>query len=87
MVALWVGFGTTLDGTLRPLRAQRGVAVLVGALFGALGYRAGVGLGAAELGQPTLQSLACIAVAWGLVLPLLLTVDGALDDAPQRPLA
>lgn len=85
MVALWVGFGTTLDGTLRPLRARRGVAVLVGALFGTLGYRAGVGLGAAELGPSAIQSLACIALAWGLVLPLLLTLDAALDDTPQRP--
>ncbi len=85
MVALWVGFGTTLGSALRGLRSRRLAAAVVGAVFGALGYRAGVALGAAELAEPMAESLGTVALAWAVVLPLLLWVDAALEgDDPHH---
>lgn len=83
MVALWVGFGTTLGGLLRGLRRRPLAAAAVGAVFGALGYRAGVALGAASLGTSAGVSLAAISLAWALVLPLLLRIDALLDGTPD----
>jgi len=85
MVALWVGFGTTLGGLLRGLRRRPLVAAAVGAVFGALGYRAGVALGAASLGTSGGVSLAAISVAWAWVLPLLLRIDALLDGTTDPP--
>ncbi|HCH65533.1 MAG TPA: DUF2878 domain-containing protein [Deltaproteobacteria bacterium] len=85
MVALWVGFGTTLGGALRALRMRWLGSVLVGAVFGALGYRAGVALGAAELGAPIPWSLGCVALAWGVVLPLMLQLDARLEPSTSTP--
>ena len=85
MVALWVGFGTTLGGALRSLRMRLVASVFVGTLFGALGYRAGVALGAAELGEPMSWSLGCVALAWGVVLPLLLRLDAYLEGHQTKP--
>jgi len=85
MLALWVGFGTTLDGVLHALRTRLITAALVGAIFGPMGYRAGVALGAAELGSPSTWSLACVAVAWAAALPSLLRVDAALEGSTIHP--
>ena len=71
-------------------RRRRIAAAAVGAIFGALGYRAGVALGAAQLADPIGRSLGVVALAWAVVLPLLLWVDAALEGAdglaaPAKP--
>jgi hypothetical protein len=47
-----------------------GVSALAGLVFGPLTYHAGVQLGAASM-QTWLTSMLCIALAWMVVLPLM----------------
>lgn len=78
MVALWIGFATTLPGALRSIGRRPIAAAVTGALFGPLGYRAGVAMGAATLGEPAAASLGVIAGAWALALPALGHLDARL---------
>ncbi len=74
MVALWIGFGTTLRA-LAPLLAMPLVAVAVGALAGPLAYNGGVAFGAARFGEDAWASRLVIAAAWAAALPLLVAVE------------
>lgn len=84
MVALWVGFATTLPGALRSIARRPVAAAAMGAVFGPLGYRAGVAMGAATLGEPAAASLAAIALAWALALPALGLLDERLTGPSSR---
>ena len=47
--------------------------------------KAGVALGAADLGSPSTWSLACVAIAWAAALPTLLRVDATLEGSTTHP--
>ena len=74
MVALWVGFGTTVR-TLGPAlgvgAAAWIAAVALGALAGPLAYSGGVGLGAARFGEDAWRSRGIVAAAWAVAMPAL----------------
>lgn len=83
MVALWVGFATTLNGSLRWLAGRPLVAAALGALAGPLSYRAGVALGALEV-----RSYGAVALEWSVAMVLLLWLAqrAAGDTAAWRGL-
>jgi hypothetical protein len=70
MVALWVGFGITLDGCLAWLNGRYGLGAVLGLLGGPLAYGAGVRMGA--LGVAGTSGYAAVAVEWGVAMPALL---------------
>ena len=74
MVALWVGFGTTLR-TLGPLLPLPWAAMALGAVAGPLAYTGGVGFGAAHFGADTVTSRVVIGAAWAVAMPLLVAVE------------
>lgn len=69
MVALWMIFASTLRGSLGWLRGRYSLAALLGALSGPVSYLYGARLGAIEMGEPLVASLATVASAWALILP------------------
>jgi hypothetical protein len=73
MLALWAVFATTINSSLGWLKQRLLLAGLLGALAGPLSYWAGARLGALELVFPVL-ALAALAVGWGVITPLLLTL-------------
>ena len=81
MTALWMLFATTLNGSTEWLAGRYRLAAVLGALFGPLSYLAGERLGAITLSSNALVSLGGIAIVWGLVMPALLRIRGALSDA------
>jgi hypothetical protein len=66
--ALWLVFATTLNVSLRWLRARPALAVALGAVGGPLSYQAAAALGALELTAPG-AAVAAQAVAWAALLP------------------
>ncbi len=77
MVALWANFATTLNVSLSPLQRHPWLAALLGAGGGPTAYWAGAQLGAMTVYNAT-ATYSALAVAWGLLTPLLLALAGAL---------
>lgn len=77
MVALWALFVTTLNVSLRWLRAHPALGAALGGIGGPVAYYAGARLGAIEL--VAAASLAAIAIGWALITPLLLACARRLD--------
>ena len=71
ILALWVLFGTMLNGTLAWLQGRPGLAALVGAIFGPLSYLSGARLGAASFLRSRALAIAVLASVWAAVLPAL----------------
>lgn len=78
MVALWALLATTLNVSLRRLRAHPALGALLGGIGGPIAYYAGARLGAIELAAAG-TSLAAIAIGWALFTPLLLASARRLD--------
>ena len=77
ILALWLGFATALNNSLRWMRKHTIVAILFGAIGGPLAY-----LGASKLGALTLQgthSIIALSIGWAVINPLLLYVSARFD--------
>lgn len=72
ILGLWVNFALTLNGSLSWLQGRYLLAAVLGAVGGPLAYRAGVGLGAAELRASGEVVYGALALVWALAVPLLL---------------
>jgi non-ribosomal peptide synthetase component F len=83
MVALWAMFATTLNVSLRALRARPWLAAALGAAGGPLAYYAGARLGALQLADFH-AGLAAIAVGWAWLTPLLLASARRNDGFARR---
>jgi len=83
MLALWAGFATTLNVSLRWLRSSPALAVLLGALGGPAAYYAGAKLGAVEFDNLA-AALVAIGVGWAIVTPLLVGAARRLDGYAAR---
>lgn len=84
MVALWGLFAVTLNVTFRWLRGRPRLAALLGALAGPLSFASGVRLGAAAFVDAA-AALALLAVAWGVLMPLLMKLAERLDGVTLPP--
>lgn len=71
MVALWASFATTLNVALRAFRTRYALVSLVGFIGAPLAYIAGARLGALEW-VVAAPALLLIAVAWAILMPLLM---------------
>jgi hypothetical protein len=83
IVALWLAFATTLNASLRWLKARTVLAVGLGAVGGPLSYAAAQRLGAVALPEPT-SSLAVQALGWALLLPACLRIADRFDGWRAR---
>jgi hypothetical protein len=83
IVALWLVFATTFNVSLKWFKSHLAVVAAFGFIGGPLAFYAGEALGALTL-TPTF-GLAAIAVAWGLLMPMLMLLARRLDgvNAPQ----
>ena len=90
IIALWVGFATTLNVSLGWLRGRWYWALLFGALGGPLAYWAGMKLGGVRLPDPV-AALAVLAGGWSFLMPvvswLALRLSGQLVVTRRVPLA
>jgi Protein of unknown function (DUF2878) len=84
MVALWMLFATTLNGSMSWLAGHYGLAALLGVLFGPVSYVAGARLGAIDLPDRWVGSLAGVAVAWAFAMPTLLMLRDWLSSTPTK---
>ena len=83
ILALWAGFVTALNVSLRWLRNKqlRGkliIAILFGAIGGPLAYAAAARLGAVTLNSMP-QSYIALGVGWAIITPLLLKLAECFD--------
>jgi hypothetical protein len=78
MVALWALFATTLNVSLRWLRAWPALGALFGAVGGPVAYYAGERLGALRFADP-LPGLVAVAAGWALATPLLFALARRLE--------
>ena len=77
ILALWVGFATSLNVSLRWMHDRYLIAVIFGAVGGPLAYMA-----ASRLGAVTLNSTASyimLSVGWAMITPLLLRISAKFD--------
>jgi hypothetical protein len=82
MMALWAIFATTLNVSLRSLRAHPVLALILGALGGPLAYFAGARLGAITLVAAG-PALSVIALGWAVLTPVLLLAARRFDGYAQ----
>ena len=72
MTALWMGFASTLNHSMRWLHGRCVLACLLGTVGGPLSYYAGVRLGVLTFIPAVAVTLPVLAVVWSLVVPGLL---------------
>ncbi|MCX6997451.1 MAG: DUF2878 domain-containing protein [Kiritimatiellaeota bacterium] len=70
LAALWALLGTTLRGSLSWLAGRYWLSAILGAVAGPLSYLGGARLGAATLPVNHAFSVAALAVAWAVAMPL-----------------
>ncbi len=85
--ALWMGFASTLNHSMRWLHGRYGLACLFGATGGPLSYYAGVSLGALTFVPSTGTTLIVLAAVWSLVVPGLLWLAHTMSPqvSPEEP--
>jgi hypothetical protein len=67
MLGLWIGFATTLNGSLTWLLRHPTIAVIFGAVGGPLTYWSGAKLGALTMG-PLIDALIPIGIGWAIAM-------------------
>jgi len=78
MVAMWAMFATTLNVSMRWLRARPALGAVLGGIGGPLSYYAGVRLGALEFVTAG-AAVAAIGIGWTVLTPVLLAAARRLD--------
>ena len=82
--ALWAAFAMTLNHSMAFLGDRPWLAALLGLVGGPLVYWAAAGtFGAVDFGVPTAWIMAALALAWALLLPLLMTLNKRLTDSTR----
>jgi hypothetical protein len=78
MLALWLGFATSLNVSLRWMQGHPVWAALLGAVGGVASYAGGARLGAATLLAPV-TALVLVALCWAALMPLFMWLARRLD--------
>jgi hypothetical protein len=78
IVALWVGFATSLNVSLRWLKGRSLLASALGAIAGPLAYLGGAKLGGVGF-ENAFAGLAALAIGWAVIMPLLVTLSNRYD--------
>lgn len=77
IMALWLGFSTVLNVSLRWMRGRHIIAIVFGAVGGPLAY-----IGAEKLGAVVLMgypSYIALGIGWAIITPLLLHISSQAD--------
>lgn len=82
IVAMWVLYATSLNGSLEWMRGRYRLAALLGAIAGPMSYVAGERLGAVGFGYSLLPTLVVLALVWGSVVPLTAWLADRLTPKP-----
>lgn len=77
ILALWLGFVTALNVSLRWMHGRTLVAILFGAIGGPLAYLSASKLGAVSL--LGINSYIALSVGWAIITPLLLLLSAKFD--------
>lgn len=83
LVFLWVNFATTLNIALKRLHGHPVFCALLGAIGGPAAYYAGARMGAIQLHDHLMYSLAVLAVVWGIAVPGLFRISTAIPNPPD----
>lgn len=78
IVALWIGFATSLNVSMRWLKGRLLLAAILGAVFGPMSFWGGAKLGAVSFPDPVL-ALAVLAAGWALLMPLMVLLSERFD--------
>jgi len=78
IIAMWIGFATTLNVSLGWLKRRYWLATLFGAVGGPLAYLAGAKLGGITLVSSE-AALMALALGWAAIMPLLVYLAARLD--------
>lgn len=81
IITMWVLFGTTLNVSLRWMRASPLLAAALGLIGAPLAYYGGQKLGGISLLQPT-AALVALGVGWAVMMPVLTALAERLDGMP-----
>ena len=84
IVAMWIGFATTLNVSMAWLKGRSYLAFVLGAIGGPLAYLGGAKLGGVSFVDTT-AALAALAMGWALIMPLLMLAAQQLGR--RRPAA
>lgn len=84
LVCLWPNLAGALGGCLGYLRKKYFLGCVAGVIGGPMAYFAGGRLGAIDLADPLVLSLAAIAVEWAIAMPLLLFLNARLSPEPRQ---
>ena len=85
MVGLWIGFALTLNHSMTFLHGRPALAALLGVIAGPFAYWiAASQWNAATLHEPMWQPLAALAVAWGILTPVLAELAAKLQSRELR---
>jgi len=77
ILALWVGFATSLNVSLRWMHDKYLVAIIFGAIGGPVAYMAAEKLGAVTLNTTT--SYFALSIGWAIITPMLLIISSKFD--------
>lgn len=77
IIALWAGFTTSLNVSLKWMRHKYLIAILFGGIGGPLAYFAAQKLGAVTL--TSTNSFVALSIGWALITPLLLKLSEKFD--------
>lgn len=85
IVTLWMSFSLTFNHSLALLKTRLWLAAALGALGGPIAYAiSGQAWNAVHFDPKPGPALLALAVAWGIVTPLLLRLARHLDPTPAR---
>ena len=78
LIAMWVGFATTLNGCMRWLRDRPWLAAAFGFVGGPIAYLAGARLGAVTF-ENLMAGVIALGLVWAAVMPLLYALARRFD--------
>lgn len=84
MVCLWANLAGALGGCPGFLKKRYILGCAAGVIGGPMAYFSGRQLGAIDLADPLVASLAAIAAEWAIAMPLLLFLDARLSPQPRQ---
>jgi hypothetical protein len=78
IIAMWIGFATTLNVSMRWLRRRYATAFFFGLVGGPLAFVAGARLGGVAFPDPVI-ALSAIAAGWSAITPMMIWLASQLD--------
>lgn len=83
MYALWLGFATTINVSLKWLRDKVWIAIFFGLVGGPLAYYSASKLGAIQFSEPTL-TYTMLSLGWAMLTPFLIRTVNTLTSSEQN---